>query len=227
MTTVIWLKYSCYGVKPKHEQTGNLHERMLLDVRIKHATICIQGGRASDRAAVHSILGSDCGFAWVSECHMSRLMTKPTKWHVCPAKTQISLGIHPVWSESSLSAWRKLGYPMGAQWRLIRLGGCPGWSESLLGAESFCWFCHEAAQLCLILFICIEITRKTSERRPISIALLGSWLFNFTRYGAPKGFSSDRGKIFRHNCSKYLKFRRFVLFVCEVLRPSHCYYGHV
>ena len=28
---------------------------------------------------------------------MSRLMTKPTKWHVLPAKTQISLGIHPVW----------------------------------------------------------------------------------------------------------------------------------
>ena len=26
-----------------------------------------------------------------------------------PAKTQISLGIHPVWSESSLSAWRKVG----------------------------------------------------------------------------------------------------------------------
>ena len=29
-------------------------------------------------------------------------MTKPTKWHLCPAKTQISLGIRPVWSESSL-----------------------------------------------------------------------------------------------------------------------------
>ena len=29
---------------------------------------------------------------------MSRLMTKPTKWHVHPAKTQISLGIRPVWS---------------------------------------------------------------------------------------------------------------------------------
>ena len=40
---------------------------------------------------------------------MSRLMTKPTKWHVHPAKTQISLGIRPVWSDSSLSAWRKLG----------------------------------------------------------------------------------------------------------------------
>ena len=36
-------------------------------------------------------------------------MTQPTKWHVRPAKTQISLGIHPFWSESSLFAWRKLG----------------------------------------------------------------------------------------------------------------------
>ena len=39
---------------------------------------------------------------------MSRIVTKPTKWHVRPAKTQISLGIHPVWSESSLFVWRKL-----------------------------------------------------------------------------------------------------------------------
>ena len=29
---------------------------------------------------------------------------------VRPANTQISLGIRPVWSESSLFAWRKLGY---------------------------------------------------------------------------------------------------------------------
>ena len=28
---------------------------------------------------------------------------------------------------------------------LIRLGGSPGWSESSLGAQSFCWFCHQAA----------------------------------------------------------------------------------
>ena len=43
------------------------------------------------------------------QSHMSRLLTKPTKWHVRPAKTQISLGIRPVWSESLLSAWRKVG----------------------------------------------------------------------------------------------------------------------
>ena len=29
---------------------------------------------------------------------MSKLMTEPTNWHVRPAKTQISLGILPVWS---------------------------------------------------------------------------------------------------------------------------------
>ena len=34
---------------------------------------------------------------------------KTNKVTVRPAKTQISLGIRPVWSEFSLSAWRKLG----------------------------------------------------------------------------------------------------------------------
>ena len=34
---------------------------------------------------------------------------KATKWPERPVKTQISLGIHPVWSEFSLSEWRKLG----------------------------------------------------------------------------------------------------------------------
>ena len=46
---------------------------------------------------------------------MCRLMTKPTKWHVRPAKTQISLGIRPVSSESSLFTWRKLG-SMATHW---------------------------------------------------------------------------------------------------------------
>ena len=118
---------------------------------------------------------------------MSRLMTKTTIWHVRPAKTQISLGICPVWSESlqctqwvaedtmSLHAdskdpdqmprliWvftgrkdhftgfvmRRLNYLKKAHRkkmavtvlkaetvkRLIRLGGCPGLSESSLGAQ--------------------------------------------------------------------------------------------
>ena len=32
---------------------------------------------------------------------------------------------------------------------LIRLGRCPGWSESSLGAYPLCWFCYEAAQMSL------------------------------------------------------------------------------
>ena len=36
---------------------------------------------------------------------MSRDMRFPTMWYVRPAKTQISLRIHAVWSESFLVAW--------------------------------------------------------------------------------------------------------------------------
>ena len=39
----------------------------------------------------------------------TNIVTKPTNWHVCPAKTRISLGFCPIWSESSLCTWRKLG----------------------------------------------------------------------------------------------------------------------
>ena len=77
-------------------------------------------------------------------------MTKPTMWVVCPAKTQISLGIHSVWSESSLSTWRKLG-SLATHW-----AHSEDWSDwadaqadlSLRWAHMpFCWFCHDAAQM--------------------------------------------------------------------------------
>ena len=63
---------------------------------------------------------------------LSQRMTKPTKWHVRQAKTQFS--IRPVWSESPLSAWRKLGclafhnLERKTKISLIRLYGCPDWS---------------------------------------------------------------------------------------------------
>ena len=79
--------------------------------------------------------------------HLSHLMTKPTKWHVRPAKTQISLGIRPVWSESLLSAWRKRWF-LATHWAHSKDSIRPVWSESSLGTQSFCWFCHEAAHLC-------------------------------------------------------------------------------
>ena len=66
----------------------------------------------SDRMANSADPDQRSSLIWVcTVCsdHLSRNTTVPTKWHVCPAKTQISLGIRPVWSESSLSAWRNLG----------------------------------------------------------------------------------------------------------------------
>ena len=70
--------------------------------------------------------------------------------NVCPAKTQIRLGIRPVWSESSqCTQWvaKDPAFLLGTAKILIRLGGCPGWSESSLGAQPFCWFCHFAAHI--------------------------------------------------------------------------------
>ena len=48
-------------------------------------------------------------------------------------------------------AW-VFSYPLSAQRRLIRLGRCPGCSESSLGTQSFCWFCHEVAHFCCLPF---------------------------------------------------------------------------
>ena len=62
---------------------------------------------------------------------MSRLMPKPTKWSVRPAKTRISLGIRPVWTVfamRSVGSWGPNCSSCG-QRRLIRLGGCSGWSR--------------------------------------------------------------------------------------------------
>ena len=61
----------------------------------------------------HDVSGTDSPYRETSNIYdgsafcagyRSHDMTKPTKWHVRPAKTQINLGIRPVWSESSLCA---------------------------------------------------------------------------------------------------------------------------
>ena len=68
--------------------------------------------------------------------HMSPCMTKPTKWPVHPAKSRISIFIVRMKKHWVLS------YPLSAQRRLIRPGGCPG-SESSLGIQVklLVWLC--------------------------------------------------------------------------------------
>ena len=64
---------------------------------------------------------------------MSLCMTKPTKSPVCPAKTRISLHIRPVWSVFAVHS-RTQGFFMQTV-KTDQTRGCPGWSESLLGAQ--------------------------------------------------------------------------------------------
>ena len=81
---------------------------------------------------------------------LSRLTTKPTKWHVRPAKTQISLSIRPVQSEFSQCAQWVAEDPMFLHADSEDLSA---WTDaqadlSLRWAQrSFCKFFHEAAQL--------------------------------------------------------------------------------
>ena len=95
----------------------------------------------------HSIINENqCKTLFIIYCiavykikiHFSHLVTKPTKRFVRLAKTR------PVWSESSLSAWRKLG-SLATHW-----AHSEDWSDwtdvqadlSLRWVQrSFCWFC--------------------------------------------------------------------------------------
>ena len=79
---------------------------------------------------------------------MSRDMTKPTKW-LCAQRRLRSAWASAQSEQSSLSAWRKLrSLPINRTAKtLIRLGECPGWSESSLGAHSLCSFCHVTAHI--------------------------------------------------------------------------------
>ena len=76
----------------------------------------------------------------VGSYKLSRPMTKPTKWPVCPAKTQFSLGFC---IEEALG--QSLPIKRTAM-TLIRLGECPGWSESSLDTHHFVGFVMQRLQ---------------------------------------------------------------------------------
>ena len=96
---------------------------------------------------------------WISYCieyeklcdfilSMSCLLTKPTKWHVRPAKTQISLGIRPVWSVFPVCSVGSLGPKRSGGQQRLWLNWADAQADlSLCWAHrSFCWFCHETAR---------------------------------------------------------------------------------
>ena len=71
----------------------------------------------------------------------------------CAPSEDSDLPVHPpglirVFAVRMKKAW-VLSYPLSTAKTLIRLGGCPGWSESSVGAHSFCLVCHVVAHLCV------------------------------------------------------------------------------
>ena len=85
-------------------------------------------------------IAKDPSFLQFWKMIMSRLMTKPIKWHVHPAKTQISLGICPVWSEALPSTWRNLG-SLATHWAHSKESDQNGWMPRLIWI--FAWrTCH-------------------------------------------------------------------------------------
>ena len=80
---------------------------------------------------------------------------------VLPAKTQISLGIRPVWSESSLSAWRKLG-SVATHWAHSKDSDQTGRMPRLIWVFAEPWICHEAAHFTFYLSH-ISIRAASSE----------------------------------------------------------------
>ena len=105
-----------------------------------HAFVC---------APVRATVKVNYGIHPRCQAHMSCDMTKQQN-ECAPSEDSDQPGHPPslirVFAVCMKKAW-VLSYPLSAQWRLIRLGGCPGWSKSSLGAQSLCWFCHVVAHI--------------------------------------------------------------------------------
>ena len=85
---------------------------------------------------------------WTEHWNKSRDITKPTNW-VC-AQRRLRSAWASAQSEQSLRCPHEesLGPALHIERTaktLIRPDGCPGWSESSLGAQPHCLFCHVAA----------------------------------------------------------------------------------
>ena len=98
----------------------------------------------------------------------------PTICTMRPVKTQISLGIHPVWSASSLSTWWNLGSSA------ILRAHSEGSDQT--GCTSFCWFCHAVAHI-MILSIRTDRTGQTEWQLRVYTVCHSIWIF-LTHYSS-------------------------------------------
>ena len=138
---------------------------------------------------------------------------KTNKRHVRPAKTQISLGI----SESSLCAqWVAKGPKLSA------CGHRRLWSHwadaqadlSLRWAHMpFCWFCHEAAQMCLRIQSDLHVKYWFSEYRLHDLKYKQTW-----NYSNPK----NDLQVYMYRDSLTLKWETYFLFMDQIVFIWRC-----
>ena len=139
-------------------------------------------------------------------------MTKPTKWHVHPAKTQISLSIRPVWSESSLSVWRNLG-SLAAHWVHSENSDQTGWMPRLvwslcLAHRSFCFVMWH-----LIFFFFTILPAKVGPN-------IESWNMFHAKYIVNNFPLAKNRPIYYVRISKSMARLRFIKLVPSVYAPS-------
>ena len=100
--------------------------------------------------------------------HLSRIVTKPTKWHVRPAKTGHPPSLIRVFAVRMKKAW-VLSYPLSAQWGLWS-----DWAEARADLSSLAGHFVGFAMLRLIWVCCLDI-----GFRNISVVLLGFYCLSF------------------------------------------------
>ena len=136
-------------------------------------------------------------------------MTKPTKWLARTAKTKISLGIRPVWSEYSLSACRSVWFlatHRASSEVSDQTGRIPRLIWVFAGRTSFCWFCHALAKIYAIM-LHVTVQRSTLFYN----GLLFSWnhlLFAVTRMPHTYSHTYTHIKFLYKNESKYTCFQK-------------------
>ena len=117
-------------------------------------------------------------------------MTKPTKSPVRPAKTQISLpSLIRVFAVRMKKPWA-LSYPLSAQWRLIRLCGCIGWSESSQGARHFVVLIFSGSYVIHSHGRMVKMLDLQLKGRRFDPLLIQSWISLYTEIPSPDGLLS-------------------------------------
>ena len=124
-------------------------------------------------------------------------MTKPTKWHVCPAKTQISLGVRSIWSVFAICLKKPwvLSYPLsdqtGRMSRLIWVFARHTCHFVGFVMSRLIWFWFQACQI--ILFRLSKFHGNSDSP---------SWLFSHIKFPIQKYFLTYTGLTVnrRHEC---------------------------